>query len=155
MKQSRGFTLLEVMIAGALLLVGVATAFSLTASVLDLSRPGEAQSVQDGRVVDEYLHAVVARIKAVRANPAAGALTLPTMPLGRATLYVEPMVYAGAGTRGVRLTTLTNNGTYFLDQYDVYVQMTLPGAGQAPASDPIVAHTSFVKLGRSDAKVGI
>lgn len=157
MKASQGFTLLEVALAGAVLMIGIVTAFNLTTTVLDATRPGEVQSVQDGRVVDQYLHAVVARIKASPSNPGIGAITLPTMRLGNATLYVEATVYAGAGTRGVRLLPGgVNNGTFFLDQYDVYVQMALPSAGQAPATDPILAHTSFVKLGRNDGqKAGI
>lgn len=139
MKNAKGFTLLEVTIAGAILLMGMLLIANVTRTVMDTTAPDSPQAVQNGPVIEQYLRSEIALLKACRdgSSPTVGAL-----PYGNGTLVVEV---------GVPTDVVGPVPGNHLVEYDVQVKLVQPGP-----TTTLVAHTRFWKLWRDDlAKAGI
>lgn len=137
--KAEGFTLLEVAIAGAILLMGMLLVANVTRTVLDSTAPDSSRAAQNGPVIDQYLRAEVALIKGARDGSAP---TLSDMPYGNGTLHVP----APTVTPIAPLVA-----TYTLTQYQVKVEFLHP-----PQPAVLVAQTTFWKLWRDNGvKAGI
>lgn len=137
-RQARGFTLLEVVLAGAIFLMGMGLLTQLTRSVLESTAKGTGNGVQDSLVIDRYLQAQVALIKSYRTN-AVG--YVDDLPYGDAVLHIRQPIAPVAVVPGA--------GGYSLSRFEVFVELNVGG--------PVVGHTVFWKLGKDDgtAKAGV
>lgn len=136
MKKTRaqaGFTLLEVAMASAILLVGILMISQLTRTVLESTAPDSPQATQNGFVIDQYLRSEVALLKSYRDTTVA---YVPDLPYGNGILRIR---------NPLTTTAIQAAGVTSLVQYDVVVELVQPGEPARP-----VAHTVFWKMGRSD-----
>lgn len=148
MSKERGFTFTEVTIAGVILTVGMVSILQMTRQALDTTDPSDPTLVQNSQVIEQYMRAQVASIKALRANPPAPA-PLASVSMGTGSLYVTiSSNNAGLPAPG----TVGNNFgiTYDLMEYEVKVQMTMAAHHvQVPETDPVLGHAVFWKLGNN------
>lgn len=143
MKRAEGFTLIEVAIAGAILMMGMILVAQVTRTVLDSTAPDSPQAAQNAAVIEQFMRSELALLKSCRdsANP-----TVPTVAYGNGHLQVVVPAPTDVGT-----TPASPNNGFNLVEYDVTVQLVQPG--QLPVA---VAHTKFWKLWRNDfAKAGV
>lgn len=140
---AEGFTLLEVAIGGAILLMGMMMVAQITRAVLDATAPDSPMAAQNSAVIEQYLRSEIAMLKSCRD---ATVPLVPTVPYGNGILQVVVLPPTHVPT-----TPASPSGIYRLMEYDVTVQLVQPGR---PAV--VVAHTRFWKLWRSDfAKAGV
>lgn len=136
-RASRGFTLLEVVMAGAILLMGMALMAQLTRSVLDSTVQGAATAVQDSTAIDRFMQSQVALVKSYR-NNALG--YVDNVPYGKGFLQIrQPMLQSLVvpGASGFSLT-----------RYEIFVELVVPGQ-----ANEVVGHTWFWKLGSDDGTI--
>lgn len=147
-RRQQGFTFTEVTIAGAILTVGTVGLLQLTRQALDLTNPNDPLVPQNSQVVEQYMQAQVASIKAFRSNPVPPVAQIPiaTISYGTGSLYVT----IATSIAGAHAGTVGSNGAiiYELKEYDLKVQMSMAAHyAQFPVTDPVLAHTVFWKLG--------
>lgn len=135
-RASRGFTLLEVVMAGAILLMGMALMTQLTRSVLDSTVQGAATTVQDSTAIDRFMQSQVALVKSYR-NNAVGYVA--DVPYGKGFLRIQPML---------QTPVMAGAGGYSLTRYEIVVELVVPGQ-----ANEVVGHTWFWKLGRDDGTI--
>ncbi|MBO9540389.1 prepilin-type N-terminal cleavage/methylation domain-containing protein [bacterium] len=140
MRNQSGFTLIEAAIAGVVLLVGTIMTAQLVRITLDTTTPVANGPIapQDVGIVDQYLRAQVAALKA---TPNAVITPLATMSLGSdvASITIATSPFPSMNdTRGV---------AHQLISYDVTVY-------RLPANK-VVGFTRFWKLNVGGARAGI
>lgn len=132
--------------AGGILIVGTVMLMQLTRTTLESWNPNQQpgqpprQAIVDTKVAEQLLRAQVANIKALRDAPAPVA-TIPPVPVGRAQLYIDQAANAPAPVTG------GNGLDYTLREYELWVKMTDTTGVRTPATDSVLAHTRFLKLG--------
>lgn len=134
-----GFTLLEVAIAGAILMGGLGILAQLVRTTLSSTTPGFTEGAQVGPVVEQQIRLLAAYSKAYyesRPTPsnrqAFGAVKIYTESSTRSFIH-EPMLgYAGQ--------------TYAVTEQEITCKLTNTSSIATSSSDPTVGFTRFWKL---------
>lgn len=146
--QQSGFTLAEVTIAGVILALGLITMLQLIQTTFETTDPNDPMAAQNNPVIEQYMRAQVAKLKSYRSNVLS---PLASMPLGTGSLY--PTLASTPAVVPAAPGALPGNGAeqYALAEFEVKIQMTMAtDQAQRPATDPVLAHTRFWKLGISN-----
>lgn len=141
--RANGFTLVEAAISGVILLVGMTMTAQLIRTTFDSAAASTAASAASPRIVEQYMLAQVASLKALRDNPAVPAALAP-LPYGTESIYAEVAMSTIEGP----MAGLAGGGTYDLAEYAVTVRPTINGA----TSDATMSFTRFWKLGVTGAR---
>ncbi|HEY9898342.1 MAG TPA: hypothetical protein V6D00_04100 [Pantanalinema sp.] len=141
--RARGFTIVEAAISGVILLIGMMMTAQLLRTTFDSAAASSTASVASPRIVEQYMNAQVASLKALRTNPALPTVLAP-LPLGTESIYADVSV------RQVEAPTAghAGGGTYDLAEYAVTVRPTVNGA----PSTATMSFTRFWKLGVTNGR---
>lgn len=135
-KQETGFTLLEVAIAGAVLLGGMVLLAQMTNSTLKNTTPGFYGSTV-GLVVDQQMRLHGSHFKSRRLS---GINTSIVTRVGSESIYTV------AGTRSYILPPAAGYlGTYAVTEQEITAKMTVK-SNVVDSSDPLVGFTRLWKL---------
>lgn len=144
--QKVGFTLLEVAIAGAILMGGLAILAQLVRTTLSSSTPGFTEGAQAGPVVEQQMRLLGAYAKSyfrARADDSAlqkfGAVYINTRGATRSFILPVTAGYAGQ--------------SYALTEQEITAKLTLTSDATTSANDPVVGFTRFWKLEVSNGTV--
>lgn len=137
-KRDEGLTLLEVAIAGAILLGGLAFLAQLVRTTLSSTTHGYGQGAQVGPVVEQQLRLHAAHFKGLRRGG--------TNESQRVTIGTES-IYTTAATRNYILPLAGGFGNQAIGLTEQEISARLTVNAQATAStDPVVGFTRFWKL---------
>lgn len=138
-KRSAGFTLLEVAIAGAILMGGLAILAQLVRTTLSTSTPGFTEGAQVGPVVEQQMKLLGAYIK--------GYIKGRDTDINRVQLGAVH-IYSSGKTRDYILPMTPGYGgrSYGLIDQEITAKVTLTSDPTPSMSDPLVGYTRFWKL---------
>lgn len=132
-----GLTLLEVTLAGGVLLVGLVALSQLVNNTLQAASPGLGGMTM-GPVVDQQLRLHGAHWKA---NQIGGVNTSNRVAVGTESIYTQ------AATRSYVLPPMAGYvGTYALTEQELTAHLTVNSHVAVEATDPIVGFSRFWKL---------
>lgn len=138
-KRKAGFTLLEVAIAGAILMGGLAILAQLVRTTLSSSTPGFTEGVQVGPLVEQQMRLLAAYNKAYykgrlsdSSMQSFGAVNINAR--GATRSYILPPLAGYAGQ------------TYALTEQEITAKLTLTSTTSPNVNDPLVGYTCFWKL---------
>lgn len=137
-RQQAGLTLLEVAMAGGILLVGLVAMSQLVNNALGTSSPGFG-GMTIGPVVDQQLKLHAAHFKALMRG---GANVSNRVTVGTESIYTV------ASTRSYVLPPMVGYGgtTYALSEQEISARITVNSHTVNAATDPQVGFTRFWKL---------
>lgn len=136
-KRKAGFTLLEVAIAGAILMGGLGILAQLVRTTLSSSTPGFTEGVQVGPVVEQQLRLYGAYVKGYhRCRSTSSKVTT----LGALNIYTQ----ASIGSYILPPAAGYAGQTYALTEQDITARLT--PTTSINTSDPLVGYTRFWKL---------
>lgn len=138
--RASGFTLIEVTIAGLILVSGLVVLAQSVRSTLESTSPANASAGQIGPLVDHQLRLHASQLKGER--NAVGTGTSGLTAVGTESIYT---VYNMRST--IRPSTSGFGGkNYSLVEFEILAKMTVSNRVVNSATDPVVGYTRFWKL---------
>lgn len=137
-QRESGISLLEVAIAGAILLAGLATISQLVRNTLDTTSQ-DPSSAQFGPIVEHSLRLQASNLK--------GSRNLNAPAYSNRTSVSTESIYTYFATRSVvqPLAVGMGAGSFELVEYEVWAKMTVSNRATM-STDPVVGYTRFWKL---------